>query len=258
MTEKLNKLRFALKTRWDRLARAVSRRIPRLSRPWRVARNVACTAAALYFIWLFLGQPYLSERHMFRQAEKRAMVGPSEILGTITMPEGLGSYRRMILGETDNGYCMHPLDEPNTVSSSTMLFYQAKGEGLTLFPAPNHDYPFTGDPYTIALLLFSDLKAAQAEVDLTLSGQESKKLYTHTWTMSADVEEEGFFILSHRIESLSSQEKMVLDSLRSWYDDYWWYDVCEPFCADVRLYNEAGVLILETKVELKDFLEAGA
>lgn len=38
-----------------RLWRKLAGRIPRLSRPWRLARNLACIVALVYLMWLLAG-----------------------------------------------------------------------------------------------------------------------------------------------------------------------------------------------------------
>ena len=101
MSEKLRQGKERMRAAWDRIWEKVTAKIPRLSRPWRVARNLACILLAVCLAWFFLGQPTIGDTWMFRRAEKQAMVGPSEILGTVRVNER--DYSRMMVGETEEG-----------------------------------------------------------------------------------------------------------------------------------------------------------
>ena len=55
MSEKLRRGREGLGAAWRRLWSRVTAKIPRLPRPWRVARNLVCIVFGVYLIWLLLG-----------------------------------------------------------------------------------------------------------------------------------------------------------------------------------------------------------
>lgn len=65
-------MRGWLKTRWARR--------PRLSRGWRIVRNLAVTAAALFVIWSMAGCPLPSAELEFRRLERRCMLPESELV----------------------------------------------------------------------------------------------------------------------------------------------------------------------------------
>lgn len=61
-----------LKTRWAKC--------PRLSRRWRVVRNLVLAAAALFVIWSMAGCPLPSAEMEFRRVERRCMLPKSELV----------------------------------------------------------------------------------------------------------------------------------------------------------------------------------
>lgn len=228
-------------------------KVPRLSRPWRIVRNVLCSAAVACLAWFLLGGPSLGSVWLFRQAEKLAMVGPSELLGVVKVPEKIDYYEKMVVGVTEEGICIYPRNTATTSSSASQLYYVEKQGTVTLFPAPGGlRIEFPGEEHRTAMLLFSDIKAARAEVDLTLGYINIGENYEHTYQLSGDVLEEGFFWLPLYVEEMSHSECDVLSRLASWHS-YPLYSFHGPAYGNVRLYDENNELILETTVDLVNY-----
>ena len=78
MSEKLRRGKERLLDGWDSLWEKLTSKIPRLPRPWRVARNLVCIPLAVWLLWLLMGGRALTPEWAFRREEQQQMVGPSE------------------------------------------------------------------------------------------------------------------------------------------------------------------------------------
>lgn len=248
MRERLRNIRESLWAEWERSRN----KFPRLSRPWRVVRNMACIVIAVYLTWLFAGGPALTNTWLFRQAEQRAMVGPSEILGTISVDDN--SYQQLMVGETKYGIVLLPLNEPHTVSSATRLYYAEKTGDITLLCVPYEEAFTTGNRMKVTVMVFTGLPAVRAEVDLKLSYEYFEKDYF----LSGEVREEGFFTM--KLEQLDSGEGREGSAIWRFLDSFYqgrWYDY-GPMLADVRLYDGDGNLLREEHIDLYEEMQARA
>lgn len=248
-----------MKEKWNQF----KRKIPRLSRKQRLLRNVVCVPILLFLCWVLWGMPtFFSDRATLHLREHLEMVGPSEYLDTIRVPEGLEGYEEMIVGESEHGVSLHPVNrEFNTISSIAALHYTEKRGDVTLILAPTTLWPREGENTTLLWLLFCDVNAARAEVELTLgyAGYEyvgtdytrKEIYYERTYSLSAEVEEGGYFLLPQFFEPLDSEEEDIL-----WRLDLRGRDRLEsregPACAKVRLYGADGTLLQETVIDLTE------
>ena len=64
---------------WER----ITARIPRLSRPWRVVRNLVCILLSVCLFWLLMGGEALTPEWAFRPAAPHKRVGPAAIQGAL-------------------------------------------------------------------------------------------------------------------------------------------------------------------------------
>lgn len=237
--------------------RNLLKKLPRLTRSQRVVRNLVCAVVLLVFVWAMLGKP-LPERLRLRVMERQLMVGPSEILGRYELPEEWGYPRSSILvGETDHGVCLLPQGEQGTVSSLNNLFYKEKMGDVTLLMAPESEFAQIGDPFSVVWLLFSDRKGSRAEVDLTLTAKGTSNYtdydFEKTYSLSASAEEEGFFFLPMVIEEVESLgEEQAVSRISSIRGEYITEQYDGPIYADVRIYGDDGVLLVEERVVLAE------
>lgn len=56
-------------------------KLPRLSRGWRIARNLLLVVLILLYLWVWTGRPIRDVRLDFRRAERENFIGPCEIQG---------------------------------------------------------------------------------------------------------------------------------------------------------------------------------
>lgn len=234
-------------------------KLPRLSRPARIVRNLVCALVLIVFVWAMLGKP-MPEILRLRVMERRAMVGPSEILGSYKLPEEWGYPRPGILvGETEYGICLLPKGERGTVSSLNSMFYFEKTGAVTLLRAPeNNGADKTGAPFSTVWMLFSDWKGARAEVDLTLTAKGTSNYvdydFERTYHLSAEAEEEGFFFLPmliEKVESLGEQQALGRIENGIW-GEYRTQTGDGPIYADVRIYGADDILLAEEHIVLAE------
>ncbi len=245
MSEELRRTRERLRTARDRLWDKVTAKIPRLSRPWRVVRNLLCIVLAVYLIWMLGGENALTPERAFRRAEQQAMVGPSEI-----MLERRDGDMVTIMGRTDHGYffgVFAPNAAPMYGWDIRRTFYAERQEDVT-FTVARPEWGVFDVNYVDLLLLCDDPAVSRGEAELTLAGTGSlngrRYDFDQTYTVEFLPAEDG--ILSGRVEARleddgsweSLLERVMLGHI---------YDDTVP--VTVRLYDAAGALLLERSIE---------
>ena len=244
MMEKLRRGREGLGAAWRRLWSKVTAKIPRLSRPWRVVRNLVCIVLAVYLIWLMLGGRPLTVQWAFRRAERQDMVGPSEI-----MLERREAGDVTILGETQEGYFLglfSRLSGGGWRTDATLYIPRQTDVTLTVMDIlPGMHY---GSGYVDLLLLCDDPAVSRGEAELTLAGSGSLngRRYDFDQTYTVEFLPEGEGVLSGRVEARSEDdgswesrlERVMLGGI---------YDNTVP--VTIRLYDGGGALLLERSME---------
>lgn len=82
------------------------------------------TVFSLYAIYVANGSPALSPEMGMRQAEKRDLVGPSRLIGTVEAVSE--DYDCMLFGETEYGYCFYLYDDEFRLWDAGRLTYVEK------------------------------------------------------------------------------------------------------------------------------------
>ena len=173
-------------------------RMPRLSRTGRIARNTICAALVVFIAWLWWGAPAFGKEGQFRRAEKEHLVGPSELLGTVAMTEGV-----CLVGETEAGVILYvPGSAPESTRSSGLFVYTPKSGDITLAgEAAGSLDPF--EVYTTTLVAVTDLPGAvRAELELDMrynweTDADGADVYLDEYraVSTAERHENGFFAL---------------------------------------------------------------
>ena len=108
----------------------------------QIARNLLLVLALFCLFYVFAGCPDMTAEQAYRREMQRRMLGPGEIIGTVTVD--VNGYDRLLLGKTAQGvtlYCYEQanlgLIKGNTFSSwEGTLAYREKGAVVTLMAAP--------------------------------------------------------------------------------------------------------------------------
>ena len=141
------------------------RKVSRLNRRQRVARNLLCTMLLLFFCWLVLDCPALTLKWAFRRAEKVSLVGPSEIIDVIE-----GDWRSeenlLVVGESRYGYSVYNANllKPWIGYANTSVAYREKEGEVELFSPMDSIRYSTGD---VPWFLFTELPAARAQIEFS-------------------------------------------------------------------------------------------
>lgn len=247
MSEKLWRTKERLLDGWDSLWEKLISKIPRLPRPWRVARNLVCIVFGVYLIWLLLGGHPLTKEWAFRQAERQAMVGPSEIL-----LERRDGDMVTIMGRTEYGYFFGLFAQnaaPLYGWDLRRTLYVERKEDVT-FTVARPDWGVFDVNYVDLLLLCDDPTVSRGEAEITLAGTGSlngrRYDFDQTYTVEFLPVEDG--ILSGRVEA-RSEDNGSWESLleRTMLGDI--YSNTVP--VTIQLYNGAGALVLERSIQYR-------
>ena len=231
-----------VRTLWKKLPRTV-----------RSSLYILLSLAALAAIYTFLGAPASAETQ-FRRAERAHMVGPGEILGTVDLEAELGSYRKMLLAETEEGVILYCYDHP--AYQDTELIYREKTGSVTLLcaPYPDGSREYQVNPRVPVVLFDRYPDAVRAELDLTLSTLYMGQPFEKTYCLSSPRENSGYFlfyIVTHSPQGLGLQGiALQRFAMISGYRDP---DMTAS--ATVRLYDAAGTLIAREDTQVRSIPE---
>ncbi len=229
--------------------RKLLKKIPR----WvKILWNILLLFCLAVLIYTFLGAPVSSLEAQFRRTEQAHMVGPGRILGTVGLELDMGSYRQMLVAETEEGVILYSFDHP--MYDPPVLTYRPKTGDMTLLSAP---YPKDSrEKQTVSdlpLLLFDGCpEAASATMDLTLEITYRGETFREVYSMKAKREFESFFLFhintrnpyGLRLEGTALQRVTLLGG----YHSGGYYNMVIP--AEVKLYGENGDLLETRTVEL--------
>ena len=65
-------------------------RLPRLSRRWKIIRNLALTLVCLYALWAWAGYPLPTAEMEFRRLERQSLMPPSQVQGVFRLDQEIG------------------------------------------------------------------------------------------------------------------------------------------------------------------------
>ncbi len=230
--------------RWRRFLSPIASRIPRLSRPWRVVRNLVCIVLGVYLIWLLLGGNPLTKEWAFRREERLAMVGPSEIL--LERPQ---SDTELVVGKTPEGYFLVQFFRQSVGSWVTAATrYLPRQADVTLTAADVRTRARFQEESVDLLLLCDDPAVSRGEAELTLAGDGSVngRRYDFDQTYTVEFLPEGERVLAGRLQPET-------DSDAGWEGEVerfalaWIYSMEIP--VTIRLYDGGGALLLERSIE---------
>ncbi len=229
----------------------------RRSRPVRILGNLLLAAVLLALIYVLNGSPDANLLQAFRREEERNLIGPGNILGTVSVEESIG-YDRLLLAETDNGVILYCYNDGNfslfgkrrqSTLEGTMI-YREKGEFVTVMAAPCYFVHRFYDGAALPVILFDDCpKAVRAELDLYLNAN-NYGLGDSTWNIEARRESGGYFLFELKAVS-DDQLQFEVDAtsivnLGKMFESGAGF--ADGFPATVRLYDKADNLILEEDI----------
>lgn len=130
-------------------------RLPRLSRGWRIVRNLAVALACLYALWARAGWPLPTPELEFRRLERENLLGRSEIQGIWEK----NNINRIVFGTQGDQVLV------SRYNIRTLESWPKEKSGATLFPASELN-PYPGE----LLFAAADLPAgtASARLDMTI------------------------------------------------------------------------------------------
>lgn len=241
--------RGGLMERLGRLRRKVGARIPRLSRPWRIVRNLVCIAFGVYLIWVLMGGHPLTKAWAFRRAERRDMVGSSEMI-----LEQWDGDEVTLVGRTEQGYFLGTFSrEINPLRGwyTQGTLYVERQEDVTFTVAKTDRYGGIINEHCVELLLLCDdpgVTRGEAEIRIAGSGSLNGRDYDFDQVYTAECLPVADGVLSGRIEAVSELdgtwagelERIMLGSI---------YKAATP--VTVRLYGADRELLLERSMEYR-------
>ena len=231
-----------LKNRWNSL-----------SRPVKVLLMLLLLFFAALITYLFIDSPPLSPRMNFRRIEKASLLGPSEILGELTLQDPY--YDRedtYIIAQTQNtdilySHSRYSMYDPGSYIYDSGIFQTyAKTELPALYVIRASSYyryiPERTRP--MSLILFDrNPQAVRGEIEFSVTEYEDGQPYTFRFSESALREYDQFFHFT-----ITPEETLEEMALLSFAQDCREYDPDHKPTVTVRLYGQDGVLITETEI----------
>ena len=222
-----------MKDRWKNLWA----RRPKLSRGWKLARNLALAAMGVYLIWSLWGYPLPTMELEFRRAERQNLLLPSEIVlstGRITVSHSHESYapvpkvtKEQILGLGED-YAVVFWKPPFSNSGNQLVCWSFAEQPRQVKLAPlislisdtrGEDWPERESCAAVAAL---ELPQGTARGEMTLEAEEG-------------IYQEESEVLEHDLCLFAFQSRLSSYS----------YDWVQGLPYTLRCYNEAGELLLE-------------
>ncbi len=126
-------------------------------------------------LYAAMGYPALTPEMAFRRWEKQQLVGPAEILDTLTMEQL--RYDRITIGKSDWGYSLYHWNDGKDLNSG-LFTYHPKDGSLTIVDAPLFDLLPYVDNWQYPIFAFTDqANATRAVLTLQLSKGGSTEHY---------------------------------------------------------------------------------
>ena len=185
-----------------------------IPRKIRIGINILMILLLVFAAYILLDCPAFTPVQQFRRLEKANLVGPAEIVEIIDPPNG--DYDHILVADDGDGVILYRYDDFEYRWAWGGFLYRAKSDGITVFPAPNHNF-FGADRYVmdVPILLFHDYPDAyRAELELTFdegigvretrweSGEEVFIDYWEkTYLLETHSEIEGYFRFNLHAES---------------------------------------------------------
>ncbi len=235
----------------------MSGREKRTARKIRFSLDALLSAALLIGVFFAVTSRSYTETGRFRRAERANLVGPSEIIDRLDLPEHWTEvgYDRLMIGDDGEEILFYPLrkkTELGTIYGDWPLFRREKTDGLLLTTLPSNGLSGYGARNTaVPLFLFvDDPRAVRAEVTLRLSDSIEIELAQGRGRDVPQVKRDGFarehfFLFTIPVpENRWSKRWELLGELAE-INSYVW-TVTTEFPAIIRLYDISGAL-LETR-----------
>lgn len=220
----------------------------------RIIVNLFLIAALLVLFYVLNGSPDANLIQAFRREEARNLIGPGNILGTVSVDERVG-YDRLLLAETDDGVMLYCYNDGNfsllgkrrrSTLEGTMV-YREKGEFVTVMAAPWYYMHGFYDGAALPVILFDGCpRAVRAELDLYLNA-DNLGLGESTWNVEARRESNGYFLFELMAVSEDpiqfEVDAAAIANLGKMFESGAGF--ADGFPATARLYDRADNLILE-------------
>ena len=169
------------------------------------------TAAFLFFCY---NRPSLTPEIAFRRAEKQQLIGPAEIIATLSSKNGYSE--SILIGKTEHGYTTYEYYNSGHLDGGQMRYFP-KTEDATLFGPKYTYYDENGLPYILIFLFPETCSAPLAELTLTISCEDE----TETYHTEGQRQDGGFYILPLPYRELKSQHYWLLQqALTGAYSEY--------------------------------------
>lgn len=241
----------------------------RIPRPLRACVDAAIALLLIAALYISISFPALTFEQAFRRMEKQQLLGPSRIVSRLNSSLGYMDFDDLIVGETDSGviFCSRRHNDgfPSFSDYSYELYYREKTGDITVLAAPCWcGVTMIGDRLPV-YVFDSYPDAVKAELKLTVTGSKTQNVggektvydYSETFYSQAQRDTEGHFCFYLELqrnysnpEAFNAREAALGGLSRVCYS----LSTGDPepeITATVKLYDEAGELILEKTVNIE-------
>ena len=236
-----------LREKWSALTDGLRAKLPRLSRPQRIVRNLICIPLAVLLVWLLAGGEALTPERAFRRAENFCMIGPSELLCEETYRYYYSTEYRWFLGETAEGYVSAKCGRTGGFPWGWygQAVYWPRGEGATVvIREGTKNLGMYESAWFYVLGVPGSAVRAEVTIHSMSSGSLNGKPYDLDWLCTVYCEPNGEELLCGLLEI---QDK-TSDSWQAALEEIAVSDLFSPYAdipMTVRLYDVEDTIISE-------------
>ena len=203
-------------------------------------------ALSAYVLYYAFGAPSFTAEMAMHRKEKARLLGPSRVIATDDVEDS--KYAHIILGETENGYCLYEYNTEFGVDSgflivnlhwdSGMLTYKAKDDAATVFCSEAY-IDVTFDQYMPVYAIPADSRAVSAK--LTLYTKETRsEVYEESHTAQAELRQGTYFLFQMDMTEMDAQVRYFWKNRLRGYNSGNGYTYGK---LTLELYNSRGELI---------------
>ena len=176
-----------------------------------------------------------------RRAEKRALIGPCEIIGNDYINTAYDFDYMALIGQSAYGYTLFEYTQASAYYDQGSLRYYEKQDGFTLFGSAA-GVRYAASDTVHPLWVFPPISTARRAVltltcDYTLKGES----YEHTYTLEAQRSENGYFLFLW--DYSDEEDRLALDYLFDRINGKQYVSHFQFATATLELYDSNGQLI---------------
>ena len=176
-----------------------------------------------------------------RRAEKRALVGPCQIIGNDYIKTAYDFDYLALIGQSQYGYTLFEYMQASAYYDQGILSYYEKQDGFSLFGSSG-EVRYAASDTVHPLWVFPPVSAAnRAVLTLTCSYNLEGKAYEHTYTLEAQRSEGGYFLFLW--DYSNEEDRLALDYLFDRINGKQYTSHFQFATATLELYDGNGQLL---------------